>query len=69
MVCEICGGKTRVIVVVRDVDIVIRKRLCVVCGHTFYTQEIDIDYAEGNNLHKKLMRDAMRRYNEHGSTN
>ena len=47
MLCEICEGKTRVINTRTDVDHVVRKRMCLKCGHIFYTQEIDMDYATG----------------------
>ena len=42
MLCEICEGKTRVINTRTDVDHVVRKRMCLKCGHIFYTQEIDM---------------------------
>ena len=47
MLCEICEGKTRVINTRTDVDHVVRKRMCLKCGHIFYTQEIDMDYTTG----------------------
>lgn len=47
MLCEICEGKTRVINTRTDVDHVVRKRICLKCGHIFYTQEIDMDYKTG----------------------
>lgn len=47
MLCEICEGKTRVINTRTDVDHVVRKRMCLKCGHIFYTQEIDMDYKTG----------------------
>ena len=47
MLCEICEGKTRVINTRTDVDHVVRKRMCLKCGHIFYTQEIDMDYETG----------------------
>ena len=47
MLCEICEGKTRVINTRTDVDHVVRKRMCLKCGHIFYTQEIDVDYKTG----------------------
>ena len=47
MLCEICEGKTRVINTRTDVDHVVRKRMCLKCGHIFYTQEIDMDYITG----------------------
>ena len=61
MLCEICEGKTRVINTRTDVDHVVRKRMCLKCGHIFYTQEIDMDYTTGKKeisqlqaMHKKL---------------
>ena len=47
MLCEICEGKTRVINTRTDVDHVVRKRMCLKCGHIFYTQQIDMDYKTG----------------------
>ena len=65
MLCEICEGKTRVINTRTDVDHVVRKRMCLKCGHIFYTQEIDMDYETGKKeisqlqtMRKKLQEEA-----------
>ena len=65
MLCEICEGKTRVINTRTDVDHVVRKRMCLKCGHIFYTQEIDMDYTTGKKeisqlqtMRKKLQEEA-----------
>ena len=56
MLCEICEGKTRVINTRTDVDHVVRKRMCLKCGHIFYTQEIDMDYKTGKKEISQLQR-------------
>lgn len=58
MNCEICGSKTIVIDSRSDVDIVVRKRKCIECKHTFYTQEVDLD----KNYGKKFITEHLKKY-------
>ena len=54
--CPICGSKTRI----KDGRFIenkfIRCRICHSCEHRFYTQEILMDYLEGNNELNKYWR-------------
>ena len=41
MTCPVCGGKNNVIGVVKEVDLIVRKRQCNECGHVFFTSELE----------------------------
>lgn len=58
MTCPVCGGKNRVIDSRSDVEVVYRKRLCLECGHTFYTAEVETEYSED---YRKLNKERYKR--------
>jgi transcriptional regulator NrdR family protein len=39
MTCPVCGEKSRVIDSRGDCEVTYRKRVCIECGHVFYTEE------------------------------
>lgn len=41
MTCPVCGDKNKVIGVVKEVDVIVRKRQCLSCKHIFYTSELE----------------------------
>lgn len=41
MTCPCCGGKTAVVDVCTEVDVIYRRRKCTECGHGFYTEEVE----------------------------
>ena len=43
MNCPECDGKTRVTISKKVEMVVARKRECIECGYSFYTQEEEID--------------------------
>lgn len=39
MTCPVCGEKSLVIDSRGDCEVIYRKRVCIECGHDFYTEE------------------------------
>ena len=60
MTCPVCGEETKVVESAKDCETVYRKRRCVSCKHTFYTEESEV--TSGNSL--KRIR-YMNRYKKH----
>ena len=43
--CPICGAETGIMVVIPvDGESLRRRRICLECGYTFMTEEVDADY-------------------------
>ena len=45
MTCPVCGEQTVVYNSATDIECVYRLRICKVCGHRFYTEEVENETA------------------------
>ena len=53
MTCPVCGGKTRVVDVVTEVDCTYRRRKCTECGYRFFTEETEIGEKAPDGFYRK----------------
>ncbi len=53
MTCPVCGEKAGVIDVVSEIDCTYRRRKCVKCGYSFYTEEVEIGKKPPEGFFKK----------------
>ena len=63
MTCQVCGGKTTVSDVVKESDVIYRKRKSTDCKEVFYTEEIESDRDDWLEAERK---EAKRRAREKG---
>lgn len=56
MTCPLCGSDTRVVDSRKNIDHIIRRRVCAECNHAFYTIEIDCD------MHRKLTKRKLKNH-------
>ena len=62
MTCPICGGKNNVIGVVKEVDLIVRKRQCNKCNYIFYTSELEMN--DSHDDFNRIVTDKRRSTNE-----
>lgn len=60
MTCPVCGGKTRVVDVVTEVDCTCRRRKCTECGYRFFTEETEIGEKAPKGFYKRRIEGAER---------
>lgn len=60
MTCPVCGGKTRVVDVVTEVDCTCRRRKCTECGYRFFTEETGIGEKAPKGFYKRRIEGAER---------